>query len=452
MSTIILEVVAIAALIVLNGVFAMSELAVMSARKARLRELSNSGSHTARVALDLAESPDRFLSTVQIGITLVGVLAGAFGGATIARALGDWFNEIEPLARYSSALGLGIVVATITYLSLIVGELVPKRLALQNPERVASLVALPMHWLSRLAFPLVRFLSLSTNLLLKVLGVRQADDRPVSEEEIRIMIEEGAQAGVFRLDEQDMVESVFRLDDQHINALMTPHTEITWLEADDTPDEIRDKIATSGHSRFPVCRDGLDHVLGIVRAQHLLADCLAGRPVDLLAHATEPRFVPETATASRIVDLFRHSDDHLILVIDEHGSIQGLITEHDVLEAIVGDIPSWGESVEPEAVQRADGSWLLDGLMNIDEAKELLGIANLPDDERNNYQTLGGFIMSRLGVIPTTGACFRWGGFRFEVVDMDGRRVDKILAARDPGADGSRAEACGPPPDPPETP
>lgn len=446
MSSIILETLAICFLVVLNGIFAMSELAVMAARKARLRELSNSGSHTARVALDLAESPDRFLSTVQIGITLVGVLAGAFGGATLARVLGDRLGEIEPLARYSQALGLGLVVAAITYLSLVVGELVPKRLALQNPERVASLVALPMHWLSMLAFPLVRFLSLSTNLLLGVLGIEQADDRPVSEEEIRIMIEEGTQAGVFRLDEQDMVESVFRLDDQRINALMTPHTEIVWLEVDDTPEQIRDKIASSGHSRFPVCHEGLDHVLGIVRTQHLLADCLAGRPFDLLAHISEPRFVPETVTASRIVDLFRRSDDHLILVIDEHGSIQGLITEHDVLEAIVGDIPSWGETVEPAAVRRPDGSWLLDGLMNIDQVKELLGIANLPDKDRGQYQTLGGFIMSRLGVIPSVGACFRWGGFRFEVVDMDGRRVDKVLASPDSQSEGARVESCEPPP------
>lgn len=449
MSTIIVEILAIIVLIAMNGIFAMSELAVMSARRARLRELSNSGSHTARVALDLAEAPDRFLSTVQIGITLVGVLAGAFGGATIAGALGDWLDGIEPLAPYSSALGLGLVVLTITYLTLIIGELVPKRLALQNPERVASLVALPMHWLSLLAYPLVRFLSLSTNLVLKVLGVKQADDRPVSEEEIRIMIEESARAGIFRHDEQDMVESVFRLDDQHINALMTPHTEVTWLEVGDTTDEIREKIAASGHASFPVCRDSLDNVLGIVRAQDLLADCLAGRPIDLLAHLSEPRFAPEKATASRIVELFRRSDDHLILVIDEHGGVQGMITEHDLLEAIVGDIPSWGESSEPEAVQRADGSWLLDGLMNIDEAKELLGIANLPDEERANYQTLGGFIMSRLGAIPAVGACFQWGGFRFEVVDMDGRRVDKILATRAPGADESRAVACEPPEDAP---
>jgi putative hemolysin len=429
MSEIIVEVVILAVLIALNGVFAMSEMAVVSARRVRLQEQANSGRAGAQTALDLAAAPDRFLSTVQIGITLIGVLAGAFGGTTLAHILGEQMGRIAWLESYSEELGLGIVVLAITYGSLVFGELVPKRIALQKPERVAALIARPMTVLSRAAFPAVRLLMFSTRVTLRGLGIAPPDDPPVTEEEIRLLIEQGVRAGVFRHEEQALVDSVFRLDVRRISLLMTPHTEIVWLDVHDPPEIIRRKIVESRHTRFPVCRDGLDRVLGVIGARTLLARCLSGEPLDLTLGLNPPHFIPEHALAYSIVESFRNSDDHLLLVIDEHGSIQGLITEHDLLEAFVGDLPSPGDPLEPEAVQRQDGSWLLDGLMDIETVKRLLGIEHLPDEDRTTYETLGGFVMNQLGKIPTPGEQFDWGGLRFEVVDMDGRRVDKVLVA-----------------------
>jgi putative hemolysin len=434
MSAILVEVVFVVVLILLNGIFAMSELAVMSARKARLQEWVNHGNTRARAALELAESPNRFLSTVQVGITLVGVLAGAFSGATLAHVLAVQIERVGVSVATSEALGLGIVVLLITYFSLVIGELVPKRLALRNPERVASLVAGPMQTLSLVALPVVRLLTVSTNAVMRLLGGSSPGEPPITEEEIRILIEQGTAAGVIASAEQDMVESVFRLDDRHINTLMTPHTEIVWLDVNDTQDDVWHKIASSGHARYPVCRETLDNVLGVVHTREVLLRCLSGKALELEAQTRRPRFVPETATAARLVDLFKRSDDHLVLVIDEYGGIQGLITEHDVLEAIVGDLPSADELHDPDVVRRADGSWLLDGMMDTDAVKRLLEIKTLPDEESGSYETLGGFVMSRVGEIPSTGQCFLWGGFRFEVVDMDGYRVDKILVQRDPEA------------------
>lgn len=435
MTAIILEALVLLALMVLNGYFAMSELAVMSARKVRLQKWANEGQSAAQTAVDLIDAPNRFLSTVQIGITLVGVLSGALGGATIAGALRDSFEEIEPLAPYSDALGLGIVVVAITYGSLVIGELVPKRIALQNPEKIAARVARPMRWLARLTTPVVRLLSLSTNLVVRALGIPPTEDQPVTEEEIRLLIRQGTEAGIFRADEQDMIESIFALDDRRAHALMTPHTEVIWLDVEAPPDETRRKIAASGHSRFPVCRGRLDNLLGVVHANDLLTRSLDGQPLDLEAVMRRPRIVPETALASRVVRLLKRSQEHIVIVIDEHGGIQGVITEHDILQAIVGFIPTPDDS-DPQAVQRSDGSWLLDGQMAIEDVKEVLGLDHLPDEALGGYQTLGGFIMSQLGEIPSEGACFRWGGFQFEVVDMDGRRVDKIMATPDPDSDG----------------
>ncbi|MBN2305333.1 MAG: HlyC/CorC family transporter [Anaerolineae bacterium] len=429
MSAILLELVILSLLILLNGFFAMSELAVMSARKARLQEWAEQGNARARSALDLANTPNRFLSTVQIGITLVGVLAGAFGGATLSKVLGDRFAQVDALAPYADALGLGVVVAGITYFSLVIGELVPKRLALQSPERVASWVAGPMRALARGAAPVVRLLSASTGLVVRVLGIGASDEPPITEEEIRILIEQGTAAGIFRADEQNMVESVFKLDDRNASALMTPHTEIAWLDAADSPEGTCHKITTSGHTRFPVGRGSLDNLIGVVHANDLLARSLCGEPVNLDAVIRQPRIVPENAPASRVIQLLKRSQEHIVMVIDEHGGIAGLITEHDILQAIVGFIPT-PDDIDPHVVQRADGSWLLDGLMHVQDVKELLGIDNLPGEAEGNYETLGGFVMSCLGQIPATGATFDCSGYRFEVVDMDGRRVDKILAAR----------------------
>lgn len=434
MSAIVLEAVILACLILLNGVFALSEMALVSARKVRLLERANRGHSGARAALQLAESPNRFLSTVQIGITLVGVLAGAFGGATLSSVLADGFARVDALAPYSDALGFGVVVLIITYGSLVIGELVPKRIALQNPERVAELVARPMNGLAVLTAPVVRLLSASSNGVVRLLGVRPSDEPPITEEEIRILIRQGAQAGVIKPAEQDMVESVFRLDDRRVSAFMTPHTEIEWLDINDSVDVLRRKLAASPYSSLPVCRDELDNLLGVVRTRDLLAASLSGEPLSLEAHLRQPRFVPETVPVSRAVELIKGAADTVVVVIDEHGSIQGLITGHDILEAIVGDIPTSDEPYEPDVVTRSDGSLLLDGLMDIEDVCRLLKLDSLPGVERGHFHTLGGFIMSQAGAIPTEGECFRWGGYRFEVVDMDGHRVDKLLVARDPDA------------------
>lgn len=432
MSTILVEFVFIFALIMLNGVFAMSELAVVSARKTRLKQRSDEGSATARAALELAESPNRFLSTVQIGITLVGVMTGAFGGATLARILGDAINDVPALAPYSTAIGLGIVVLLITYMTLVLGELVPKRIAMQNPERVAMLVARPMHALSRLTAPAVSLLSASTSLVIHLLRLQDSDEPPITEEEIRILIDQGRQAGVFERVEQDLVESVFALDDRHVSAFMTPHTEVTWLEVDATLDDIRETIAGSRHSSFPVCRGGLDQLLGVVHTKDLLVRVLASEPLVLTDHAQPPYFVPENIAASRAIPMFKEHETQLLIVIDEHGGVQGVLTQHDLLEAFVGDMPSAGDPVSERALLREDGSWLFDGLLHIDEVRERLDTPEFPRHDQGDYQTLGGFMMAMIGCIPQETDAFEWGGWVFEVIDMDERRVDKVLVRRAP--------------------
>ncbi len=427
MSVILVEILVIVVLVLFNGVLAMSELAVVSARKTRLQQQRDEGNGGARVALELIESPTRFLSTVQIGITLVGVLAGAFGGATIAAAIGDALADVALLAPYAKAIGLGVVVLAITYLSLVLGELVPKRIALQNPERVASLVARPMRVLARLASPAVTFLSASTAAVLRVLRIHDSDEPPITEEEIRLLIDQGTRAGVFATVEQDLVESVFQLDDRHVSAFMTPHLDVVWLDADATPEDIQAAITDSRFSAFPVCDGSLDQPLGIVHAKDLLARCLAGEQPVLTEHLYAPRFVPENIAASRAIYLFKEHETHMLLVIDEHGGIQGVLTEHDLLEAFVGEIPSSGQPDDVRAVQRADGSWLMDGMLHIDEVKERLGVRSFPEAEEGVYETLSGFVMQQIERIPVEGDRFDWGGWTFEVVDMDERRVDKVL-------------------------
>jgi putative hemolysin len=404
-----------------NGVFSLSEMAVVSSRKARLQQLANEGNPRARAALDLANNPNHFLSTIQIGITLVGTLTGALGGATIAEYLAVWLKTIPAVARYSDALSLAVVVIIITYLTIVLGELAPKRLALYNPERIAGWVAGPMRFLSRVAFPAVALLSFSTDGAIKLLGLKPPAEMHVSEEEIQVLLQEGTDAGVFEESEQDMVEGVFRLGDRRVSALMTPWTEIVWLDINDSPEDIRMAVTESHYSRFPVCEDSLDQVRGIVQAKDLLARALAGEPLDLKATLTEAQFVPESTPAAKALETFRLSHMPFALVIDEYGGISGLVTMTDIVEEIVGDM----EPGDPEAVQRQDGSWLLDGMMMVEDFKELFKIAALPDEEE--YQTLGGFVMMQLGRVPTAGDRFEWGRYRIEVVDMDGNRVDKLL-------------------------
>jgi putative hemolysin len=427
MSSITIEILVLGVLILANGLFAMSEIAVVSARKTRLQQQAQEGNKRAQVALELANAPNQFLATIQIGITLVGIMAGAFGGATIAEELAGMLEQVPLLAPYSEAIGVGVVVLTITYFSLVIGELVPKRLGLNNAERVAARLAPLMRTLSHLASPLVRFLSLSTDLALRLLRVRPEQETPVSEEEIKLLLRQGTRAGAFEPAEQKMVEHVFRLADEPVEVLMTPRPEVVWLDLDDPAEETRRVVATGGYSRFPVARGDLDHVLGMVYAQDLLADGLNGRPFDLEATLRPALYLPESITALEAVEQLKASRTDAALVIDEYGGFEGLLTIEDILEAIVGDIPAPGEVVEPEAVQREDGSWLLDGMLPVDEVKELLGIDSLPY-EGSQYQTLGGLVMLCLGRIPSTGDDFQCCGWRFQVVDMDRHRVDKVLA------------------------
>jgi putative hemolysin len=434
MPSVMLEGLVVVLLIFVNGIFALSEIAVVSARKTRLQQWADEGNARARAALELANNPNQFLATIQIGITLVGILAGAFGGATIATELAVILSDITWLAPYGHPLSLTLVVLVITYLSLIVGELVPKRLALNNPERMAMAIAAPMQGLSRVAYPAVHLLGLSTEFLLRALGMKPSAEPPVTEEEIRALIEQGTQAGMFEEAEQEMVERVFRLGDRRVSAVMTPRTEIVWLDREASALEIRRTITESAHSRFLVADGSLDNVLGVVHAKDLLAHILGEQVVNLEATLQQPLYVPESMRALKVLELFKQSGTHIALVIDEYGGIQGLVTPSDILEAIVGDLPEAGEQVEPLAVQRPDGSWLLDGMLPVDEFKDLFDLGELPGEDQGIYQTLAGFVIMQLGRIPAATDYFVWEGLKIEVVDMDGNRVDKVLVTptRDP--------------------
>ncbi|MEH2149961.1 hemolysin family protein [Nostoc sp.] len=427
MSSITFEILIILVLIIANGVFSMSEMAIVSARKVRLQQLANQGDVKAKAALKLAESPNHFLSTVQVGISLIGILTGAFGGATIANRLAIYVKRVPLLAPYSEPVSFGIVVLLITYFSLIVGELVPKRLALNNPERIASIVAIPMQALAAIASPVVFLLSASTDLILRLLGITASTEPQVTEEEIKILIEQGTEAGTFEEAEQDMVERVFRLGDRPVSYLMTPRPDIVWLDLDDTAEENRQKMVDSAYSRYPVCQGGLDNVLGVIPVTDLLARSFRGEALDLTVGLRQPVFVPESTRGLKVLELFKQTITHMALVVDEYGVIQGLVTLNDIMSEIVGDVPSTDGQDQPQAVQREDGSWLLDGMLPVEEFLELFGMEEWESEERGSYQTLGGFVITHLGRIPAAADYFEWQSMRIEVMDMDGNRVDKVL-------------------------
>jgi putative hemolysin len=421
------QIFIIAALIIANGLFAMAEIAIVSARKARLQQRAEEGDEGARIALELANSPSRFLPTVQIGITLIGIFAGAFGGATIADKLAPELNRISWIAPHGGAVSLFIVVLAITFLSLIIGELVPKQIALQHAERISAAFAPAIRSLAWVASPLVHLLSLSTHLVLRLFGIKPSAETSVTEEEIKLMIEQGTQEGVFEPTEQEMVERVFRLGDRTVNALMTPRPDVIWLDLNDPPEEIQSKITSNSHTHYPVAEDQIDTIIGMVNSKDLLSQNLSCRPIDLRSVLQPALFIPESMSALDLLERFKKKRTHVALVIDEHGGFQGLITTSDVLEAIVGDIPTPGESEEADVIHREDGSWLVDGKVLADELKELLQKDELPFEDENLYQTLGGLVMAFLDRIPRSGNHFDWDGYRFEVVDMDGHRVDKVL-------------------------
>ncbi len=425
MSEILLESVLVLLLIFINGLLALSELAIVSSQTVRLQQMAENGNAGAAVALELAAMPNRFLSTVQVGITVVGIFAGAIGGATFARVLAVPLAEIRPLAPYAEAVSLVVVVSTITFLTVVLGELVPKRVALQNSERIAAMVARPMRGLSVITWPVVRLLSLATDAVLGILRVDAQPKTTLTEEEIRMLVEQGAQAGIIEAEERDMVESIFQLGDRPVEALMTPRPEIVWLDVNSPQDAILQSIDNSSHSRFPVCDGELDNPVGLVRAKDLLARCISGQSLDLRQIMDEPLFVPENARALQVLERFRETGIHLAMLIDEYGGIEGLVTSFDVLESIVGDIPTMDELDQPPIVQRADGSWLVDGLLTVEEFSRAFDIDSLPGE--GEYKSLGGFVIYMLGSLPKPGDHFDNEGYRYEVADMDGRRVDKIL-------------------------
>ncbi len=432
----IYEILIILLLILINGIFVMSEIAIISARKLRLRQLADAGDKKAEAALNLAASPNRFLSTTQIGITLISILAGAFGGVTMADQVATRLEEIPQIASYSHIMGIAIVVLSISYLSLVLGELVPKRIGLNSPEKIASAVADPMDTISKITSPAIFILGASTDLILKILKVKPPAEPVVTEEDVKVLIEEGTRAGVFEEVEQDIVERVFRLSDRRAVALMVPRTDVIWLDVSDSPEEIRRKVESGDYFFYPVGNGSLDEVIGFVRSRDMLACRLNEQPVDLKESLIPPRFIPESMPAFRILELFKQSGVYIALVIDEYGSIQGLVTLRGILEAIVGDLPPLSKPAEPRAVQREDGSWLLDGMLPVDDFKEIFHIRELPEEDSGYYQTIGGFVMMHLGRIPSTGDHFEWNGLRFEVVDMDDNRVDKLLVTPVKGSDG----------------
>jgi putative hemolysin len=413
-----------------NGFFAMAEIALLSVRKSRLEKLANEGNKRAATALRLARNPNQLLSTAQIGITLVGILSGVLAGSTLSYSFAVTLQNWGIKAPFNHIISYTLFVVLTTYLSLVIGELIPKRLALNDPEKFSLKAAGFMGGLEWLATPLVRLLSKSTDLGLKIMRVKPKPVPTVTEEEIKILLEKGAQVGVFEESEQDMVEGVFRFGDRTIDDIMTPRSDIEWLDLEESPKKLTEQVLSSHHTRFPVGKGSLDNVLGILLLKDLLAARLKNDEVDFEAILTPILFVPESLEALKLLDQFKKSGSEIAIVIDEYGGTLGLVTLHDVLTAIVGEIPLPGETAEPQVIEREDGSWLLDGLLPVEELKDLIDVAELPDEDKIGFQTVGGFLMSQLDGIPISGQFFNWQGWHFEVMDMDGRRVDKILVTR----------------------
>ena len=423
------DLLIVAVLIGLNAFFALSEIAVVSSRPARLQAMASDDVRGAAAALRLTEDPTGFLSAVQIGITLVAILSGAFGEAQLSGPAADLLSRLVPqLGRNADTIATIVVVFGLAYFSLICGELVPKRLALTNPERVACLVAGPVGLIAWVASPIVWFLRLSTETILRLLGRHVNDDRAVTEEEVKTLIAEGTEAGVFHQAEREMIEGVIRVADRSVRSIMVARPDVVWLDADDPPEAIAATIFEAGHTRFPVSRGEVDAVLGIVHAKDLLHQLRNGGTIDLGPAIREPLYVDERMPILRLLDRFKTSNVHMAIVLDEYGSFEGVVTPMDILTAIAGDLPERAEDEEPDAVQRDDGSWLIDGGASIDVVERTLGLKSMANDE--DFATVAGFCLHQFGHIPEPGESFDYEGWRFEVVDLDGRRIDKILVAR----------------------
>jgi putative hemolysin len=424
-------------LVLLNALFAMSEMALTASRKARLQVMVEAGDAGAQAAMNLHENPTKFLSVVQIGITSIGVLNGIVGDAAFSAPFAHWLHTTLELGdRAADITATAMVVVSITFVTIIFGELVPKRFGQLHPEGVARRVARPMEWLSLSARPFVRLLSWCTEGTLALLGVKGGSDRSVTEEEIAASLEEGLDAGVIEAQEHQMVRNVFRLDDRQVGSMMIPRAEIVWLDMVASPARVLEVIAHDEHSRYPVCRHGLDEVMGVISAQSLLQQVMRGQPLSLTDKLEPPVFVPETLSGMELLEHFRASSAQIVFVVDEYGEVQGIITVRDVLEAITGEF-STPTAEDAWAVQRADGSWLFDGLIPVPELKDRLALKELPEEDRGRYNTLAGMIMLLLGRLPQTTDSAEWAGWRFEVVDLDGKRVDKVLATALPAPPSS---------------
>lgn len=430
LSAIAFEVFIIFLLILANGIFSMSEMAVVSSRKARLRQWAKDGNLRAKLALELAESPSRFLSTIQVGITLIGILAGAFGGITIAEQIALRINQYPFLVPYSETIGVSIVVIGITLVSLLLGELVPKQLALQNPEWIASTIARPMNTLSRMVSPLITFLGYSTDLILRILGLNpESKKRSVSEEEIQLTVEEAVKEGIFPPLGQEMVNRMLRLGYQKVSALMVHRSEIVWLDIDDPPWRLFRKIYKSGHIRFLVCQGNIDNILGVIHLRDIMRGNFNHGSAELKRFLQKPLLVPENLPAIQMFERFKESPLHFAIILDEAGSVHGLVTLNNLLRALTGDLlPIEGET-SPHAAKLENGSWEMDGTLSIEEMKSLLHLKHLPHEPRKQYETLGGFILAQLQKIPEPGMEVIWDGYKFKVLSLKGNRIDKVAVS-----------------------
>lgn len=429
-SQVAFEILIIFLLLVANGVFAMAEIAVVSSRKGKLRQLADAGNKHARTALELAESPNRFLSTVQIGITLVGIVAGAYGGATLSDKLEVVIKDWPVVGAYAKTLAFFTVVSIITYFSLVLGELLPKRIGLGNPEGIAMTLAGFMNLLSRWTSPVVNFLTFSTDSLFRLVGIKPKDENAVSEEEVKVLMQEGLRAGAFHHVESQMVSSVLELDQLKVRDLMTPRPKMIWVSADEPHEAVWHKIVVSGHSYFPVYRGNRDNIVGVVSVKAIYANLAAGVGVKIKDLMVPPLVVPETQNSLQLLETFKSTRKHMALVTDEFGSIVGVVTLNDIMEAIVGDLTTPEERAKPEVRQRDDGTWLIDALVDLDKVERALSGFRFDSEGSRDYQTLAGYVVKRFGRVPKEGETFESQGYIFEVLDMDRHRVDKILVMK----------------------
>jgi putative hemolysin len=427
-----LELVLISLIILVIGLLALSETAIVAARKSRLQEWANEGNGRAKTALALANAPDRVLSLVQIGITGMAILLGVLGSRNVAARMAEYLSVIPGLDYSGDMIALSAVIVTITYLSVVIGQSFPKRLAARHPEGIALWVASPMRSMAQICSPLIRLITFSTDALFRLVGKQPIEQTPVIEEEIKTLVQKGTEAGVFEESEQDLVEAVFSLGDRSPRSLMTPRTQIVWIDLEDSLDSISATVMKSQYSRFPVSSGNLDQVSGVIHAKDFLAQKASGKPFDIRTVMQEPLFVPRSVSVLHVLELFKRTGKHIAFVVDEYGGTEGLLTHHDILEAIAGEIALGEKHADTRAVQRSDGSWLLDGMLAVDEFKQIFHLEVLPGEKKDAYQTLGGFLFTQMGRVPAVSDSFVWSNLRFEIVDMDGKRIDKVLVTRSP--------------------